>query len=408
MYLVSNNETHSISSTAPKTKLAVVGGGIASLTALFELSSDPAWLSRHDVTLYQMGWRLGGKGASGRNLEHADRIEEHGLHVWFGGYHNAFRMLRACYEALGRSADHPLADVDAAFTPATEFTCMEKVGDAWQPWKIDMPLNGKVPGVDVAPFDLWNATLAIIETAIARFMKAYGEYCCGAADSIGADSIGADSIGAEDRAFLHRLRADAARESKIFFLVEPWLKRRLHARTVGPSVVAYLSALHASGNVSSIVPTLERIRRWLYERLPPPHLRSDYVRRAWTAIDLGCAVLTGIIRDEVLTRGFEAINQLDFRQWLAQYAHTPTTTVSSELVRVFYSVSFHGSEHHTLEAGTALQGAYRLLAGYHGAYFFRMNVGMGDVVFAPLYLVLRQRGIKVVSKDIVFALWKNS
>ena len=43
-----------------------------------------------------MGWRLGGKGASGRGV--ADRIEEHGLHLWMGFYENAFRLMRDCYE----------------------------------------------------------------------------------------------------------------------------------------------------------------------------------------------------------------------------------------------------------------------------------------------------------------------
>ena len=42
-----------------------------------------------------MGWRLGGKGASGRGI--ADRVEEHGLHLWMGFYENAFRLMRDCY-----------------------------------------------------------------------------------------------------------------------------------------------------------------------------------------------------------------------------------------------------------------------------------------------------------------------
>jgi uncharacterized protein with NAD-binding domain and iron-sulfur cluster len=53
-------------------KIAILGGGIGSLTAAYELAVQ----DRYDITVYQMGWRLGGQGASGRNRALGDRIEE--------------------------------------------------------------------------------------------------------------------------------------------------------------------------------------------------------------------------------------------------------------------------------------------------------------------------------------------
>src|SRR6185295_4652883 len=47
-----------------------------------------------------------------------------------------------------------------------------------------------------------------------------------------------------------------------------------------------------------------------------------------------------------------------------------------------------------IAAGTALRGAFRAFFGYRGAFFFRMNAGMGDIVFAPLYLALARRGVR--------------
>jgi uncharacterized protein with NAD-binding domain and iron-sulfur cluster len=76
-------------------RVAVVGGGCAALTTAFELTR-PEHEGRFEVTVYQMGWRLGGKGASGRGV--SDRIEEHGLHLWLGFYENAFRLMRECYQ----------------------------------------------------------------------------------------------------------------------------------------------------------------------------------------------------------------------------------------------------------------------------------------------------------------------
>src|SRR4029077_17432352 len=78
-------------------EVAIIGGGCASIAAAFELTR-PRHKGAYHVTIYQIGWRWGGKGASGRGP--AGRIEEHGLHVWLGCYDNAFRLLRQCYEEL--------------------------------------------------------------------------------------------------------------------------------------------------------------------------------------------------------------------------------------------------------------------------------------------------------------------
>ncbi|MBK7974194.1 MAG: NAD(P)-binding protein [Deltaproteobacteria bacterium] len=97
-------------------RVAVVGGGCAALTTAFELT-QPRHQGRYEVTVYQVGWRLGGKGASGRGP--SARIEEHGLHLWMGFYENAFRLMRDCYEELGRDpASCPLATWQDAFKPA--------------------------------------------------------------------------------------------------------------------------------------------------------------------------------------------------------------------------------------------------------------------------------------------------
>jgi hypothetical protein len=131
----------------PKQKIAVLGGGIGSLAAVYGIVQDPDWQDKYDITLYQMGWRLGGKGASGRNREKADRIEEHGLHIWFGYYENAFRLIQDCYEELGRPLNAPLATWDKAFKPhntivVEEFLPFQK----WTPWVLTFAPNEEVPG----------------------------------------------------------------------------------------------------------------------------------------------------------------------------------------------------------------------------------------------------------------------
>ena len=80
-----------------KKKIAILGGGVAGCSAAYWLTHTAELREQYEVTLYQMGWRLGGKGASGRNAKEGFRSEEHGPHVWYGGYENALRMLRDCY-----------------------------------------------------------------------------------------------------------------------------------------------------------------------------------------------------------------------------------------------------------------------------------------------------------------------
>ena len=89
----------------PGGKVAILGGGMAGLSAAWRLS-EPGWRDRFDsITVYQRGWRLGGKGASSRGEN--GRIEEHGLHIWLGCYENAFALLRECYAELDRTTTTP-------------------------------------------------------------------------------------------------------------------------------------------------------------------------------------------------------------------------------------------------------------------------------------------------------------
>ena len=80
-----------------KRRIAILGGGIGGLTTAYYLSRTADLRDRFQVTMYQMGWRLGGKIASSRDP--SGRNLEHGLHVWFGCYENAFQLLQEIYGA---------------------------------------------------------------------------------------------------------------------------------------------------------------------------------------------------------------------------------------------------------------------------------------------------------------------
>jgi uncharacterized protein with NAD-binding domain and iron-sulfur cluster len=127
-------------------KVAVLGGGIAGLAAAFELS-DPRHSGRFEVTLHQLGWRLGGKCASGRDLDTARRTKEHGPHIFFGFYDNAFAVLREAYTALAADPARVFKTIEEALVAHDSLVAMEQQDDgSWQPWVVDLPILPGRPG----------------------------------------------------------------------------------------------------------------------------------------------------------------------------------------------------------------------------------------------------------------------
>src|SRR3954467_4857325 len=127
-------------------KVAVLGGGIASLTAAFALTDTKELRDRYEITVYQEGWLLGGKGASVRDRDARGRIEEHGLHVWLGYYENAFTLLRRCYEELGRPPGAALPTLRDAFLKHSAIVVEEQTARGWDHWSVSFPQSDEWPG----------------------------------------------------------------------------------------------------------------------------------------------------------------------------------------------------------------------------------------------------------------------
>src|SRR5688500_4282108 len=125
-------------------KIAILGGGIAALSTAFELSSQPGWQQKFDITVHTLGWRLGGKCATGRGPN--GRIQEHGIHGFLGSYYNALPLMRECYDALGRQPDEPLATFDKAFNPESFVLMWEFIDGNWRRWPFTAPTNQLSPG----------------------------------------------------------------------------------------------------------------------------------------------------------------------------------------------------------------------------------------------------------------------
>src|SRR5450432_1401975 len=150
-----------------RTKIAILGGGPGGLTAAYYLTTlEPG---KYDITVYEMSWRLGGKTASGRDEN--GRIEEHGLHVLFGGYHNAFDMMLGCYDALGQvesGANLAFRDFFDALVPADYGVIGDERLERFRQWDLQFPVNRGVPGDPPLPttWDLVSMFFQVLVQAV--------------------------------------------------------------------------------------------------------------------------------------------------------------------------------------------------------------------------------------------------
>ncbi|TFW34841.1 NAD(P)-binding protein [Massilia horti] len=340
-------------------KIAILGGGAGSLAAAFYLTAQIGWRERYEITVYQQGWRLGGKGASGRNAALGQRIEEHGLHIWGGFYANAFKMIRAVYDELGRAPGTPLASWDQAFRPHDYMVLAELVGTEWRPWQLVLPRRPGEPGIGSDPVTPWQMAIEAI-----TWLRRWHSDVRAAAPYLRAPEVGApfDAL----LALAHALPGDARD--------------------------------HTDSDRELLARALLRVERRIREPVYAAVIQDDQTRRALIGLNIGITVVKGMLADGVFTRGFDVINDEDFRGWLTRHGGSLELCVNSAIVHGMYSQLFAFEDgdpgRPNLEAGTALRWLMRMSFAYHGAVIYRMEAGMGDAVFAPMYEVLARRGVR--------------
>ncbi|EKP12522.1 NAD(P)-binding protein [Leptospira borgpetersenii] len=354
-----------------KEKVIILGGGLGSLVTAYEITSKPDWQEKYDITIYQLGWRLGGKGASGRNQDFSNRIEEHGLHIWFGFYDHAFQLIRKCYQELGRPLTDPLATWEEAFKPANFFVLEEQINGNYQPWPMRFPMNNQIPG-DTTELPDPSVYPLMILNYVNEYYVSYRKSIFPENDQINNQSsckqilkwiedegVGVDVI--EKIIFVLKNLADKLNDD---FVHDRFLK------------------------------IIDLFIDDLWEKVEKKIESNTEARRFWILVDFSLTNIKGIIKDGVLEKGFESIDDFDYREWLKRHGANELT-INSAIVQAIYGLVFGGKEQYTFAAGTALKGALRMVFTYKGAVAYRMQAGMGDVIFTPLYEILKKRGVHI-------------
>jgi uncharacterized protein with NAD-binding domain and iron-sulfur cluster len=364
-------------SSLPPEKIAILGGGVGSMTAAYFLTSQPDWQQKYELTVYQMGWRLGGKGASGRNANFGERIEEHGLHIWFGFYENAFGMIQGAYNELNRPPEAPLAAWTDAFKPQDFITLSENIGGDWKMWNLFFPTKPGTPGDGNERLSVWQCAEAVL---------AWTKQWIGEIKAVKHAPLSSN----EHPDWLHSLAQTISRDVEDLALDAALTLEGLFGVFVKSEKEYNKHPLLAAG--------FQKIKQWLEKHFLELLDGNDELRRLFICLDLGLVTLTGMLEDGVFKNGFDVINNLDFRAWLSKHGANQQYTINSAPVRGFYDLVFayeNGDySKPNIEAGTILRSMMLIGIAYQGSIMQKMQAGMGDTIFTPLYQVLKARGVK--------------
>jgi uncharacterized protein with NAD-binding domain and iron-sulfur cluster len=397
-------EEQAIAETS-KQKIAILGGGVGAMSAALELTSTPGWQDRFEITVYQMGWRLGGKGASGRDQSYADRIYEHGLHLWMGFYENAFRQMNTAYAEWNAKGYEPKPlwkNYTEAFSPLNYDIAMEQLEGAWNPWLLEFPKSRWQPGQDIPgldrPLDLWDLTLRAVGMMLVAFLGAKWES--------GFRGWLLKVFGVCTLWILEQLGPNP---------IVRWLVRLLQGHAKGPWLLP-IAHMHGHiehhsgkdarpGHQRTVLDMLERFTAWFESESNGRAERKDVARRLSIMLDTGLAMVRGVLDDDVVNRGYDSLDDEDFLEWLGRHG---CRQPDNPITRFFYDACFayrKGRDGYqpdvpspermglNMAAGAVLYSLLRLVGTYKGGVMNTMHAGMGDTIFSPFYVVLKNRGV---------------
>ena len=300
------------------------------MAAAWELTR-PEREDRYKVDVYTLGWRLGGKGASGRNAAACDRIEEHGLHVWFGFYRHAFAMMCDVYNALGAHA--PLGGINQAFKPCPEIVLSDKSSGSWEQRAYRPPVHrGSIcDPVNVTFWEGLKQGTGLVLGMTNRGIEEEPEF-------FKISGLGDDHE-------LYRRTARAFEELG----VKP--------RPIEP-VRTLLASAHELSAVHADDPSLN-VRHPTHEKLVKDLVAADrgrwlggvnalgvfgdiarVIREAYMALDLFASGLIGVIVSRLLGRNWSSLDRYELTEWLKMHGLDDRTAKHAPWLRGFYDLAF--------------------------------------------------------------------
>ncbi|MEM6687560.1 MAG: hypothetical protein AAF617_17415, partial [Bacteroidota bacterium] len=151
---------------------------------------------------------------------------------------------------------------------------------------------------------------------------------------------------------------------------------------------------------SAINEILDKVSKWIGKLITAISNDSEYVYWLSVFAEFGIVNLKGTLQDvynpDTHEMNYESINHLDYREWL-QHHGASEMLLSSAMVRFLYTGTFHNitgaTQQGSLAAGVGLH-FLTLSMGYKGSFVWKFKAGTADTMITPIYLVLKNRGVK--------------
>lgn len=342
-------------------RVAILGGGMAGLTTAWAVTEQNPGA---EVTVYQMGWRLGGKCAASRGAVPGcidGRIEEHGIHLLGGGYFNALPMMRRIYDALEKSPAGWPTRFAQAIDPQWVSVSVDRKGAAVSAQEFpDVPMSPREWSRLDTPSGLIRRVFVV---ALALF---------------------------KDR-FSNQPGLASAQESYLSAL-EGHIEQAIR--------------LLDAGEAERAVQEVERFELFLADVMAMPETKASAQAglKAVLFADMGSlryfvAILRGALVDVVLKGAtFSSLDRKPYQEWLVTHglrkADLGNDIVLSP-IRILYQWP-HGKQDAgggSMGAGAYLHWVLRTFA-YDKAPFWFFQDGTGESLVLPIYSLLKRRGVK--------------
>lgn len=361
-------------------KVAILGAGPGGLAAAFGLTATPALRARYEVTVFQLGWRAGGKCASGR-AGPENRIEQNGTHYLFGCYDNTLAMAREAYAELDAAGVEGFGDFESALLPRDLLALKHRYRGEWRLWPVPLPVNRAEPGrrtgylraVDYLSMFLQSLACLLLGIRLGRALRP------------------ASPFDADRPALLRAIQA-AARPvltvlARLLAAVATVLLRLARGlmRALGDPDYLTLARLLAG---------LRALNRLAFAGLAG---RFQAIYRVYTGLDFACTLGVALLRDRVPAEGLGAIEGVEFRAWLAGHGASETTLKAPFVATWYDAVAAYEDgdpERPNLSAGVSVMAIGKALLTYKGHFAYQMRAEVGDTFVAPVFECLRRRGVR--------------
>jgi uncharacterized protein with NAD-binding domain and iron-sulfur cluster len=376
-----------------KSKVAVLGAGPSGLAAAFALSRTAELRERYEVTVYQAGWRAGGKSATGRAMNKGWRIEQNGSHYLFGCYGNSFAMVREAYEVLKENGVTAFGDYRDQFVPRTLLVGLKEHEST--PWFAYLPETLEWPDVGGKYPPPSQYFFLLVQYVVWFFLYIFSP------DQNGDGSRGSWAEDTTSKLFPLSPFNEGAWPRLIRGVCLP-IARFIDIAVLALGVVVGRPLAWVVGRVP---PSLRKVVvdllvDALESFLDMVHNLARLIRspRLRVGLDLFSSGALGALEDRVWEAGrLETLDAIDFRCWLRKHGASKES-VDCALVKSWYDavVAYENGEPHRarISAGVTIYSLFRAFVTYKGAFAYQMKDEIGDAFIGPIVKALELRKVK--------------